>query len=136
MTNRNYWLIKSEPSTYSFSDLERDQKTNWNGIRNYQARNYLRTVNKGDQLLVYHSGSDKAVVGIAEALGKPYPEVAGEDWVQLDIAPVEKLKSPVPLSVIKKEPPLKGILLIKQSRLSVMPVTKVEFDTICKLGQA
>lgn len=131
-----YWLLKSEPETYSFSQLEKDKKTNWDHVRNYQARNFLRQVKKGDLALIYHSGDDKAVVGIAECVKEAYPDIdpEGGDWVQIDLKPVEKLKTPVTLATIKATASLKEIPLIKQSRLSCMPVTKAHFDTLKKLG--
>ena len=132
----NFWLFKSEPNTYSFEQLLKDNKTNWNDVRNYQARNYLRQVAKGDLALIYHSGDDKAVVGIAECIKTAYPDIDsdGGDWVQIDLKPVEALKTPVTLATIKSTVALKDIPLIKQSRLSCMPVTKAHFDIIKKLG--
>lgn len=131
-----FWLVKSEPSAYSFDDLLRDRKTHWNGVRNFQARNFLKAMKKGDQTLFYHSNEGKSVVGIAEIVREGYPDDSAKDgdWVMVDVKPVKKLKRPVELSEIKRHPKLAQILLIKQSRLSVMPVTKAEFDTIVKLG--
>lgn len=132
-----YWLLKSEPSTYSFQDLLRDKKTNWNGIRNFQARNFLRAARPGDLALIYHSGDDKAVVGIAKVTSEPYadpdPKKPG-DWLQMDLAPVKPLKTPVELARLKATPALKGLLLLKQSRLSTMPITAAEYAAILKLG--
>lgn len=131
-----YWLFKSEPETYSFAQLQKDKRTHWNGVRNFQARNFLRQVKKGDLAFIYHSGDDKAVVGIAECVKEAYPDVDpdGGDWVQIDVKAVEALKSPVTLATIKTTAALKDIPLIKQSRLSCMPITKAHFDTIRKLG--
>lgn len=133
-----YWLLKTEPETYSFDRLLKDRKTNWNDVRNFQARNFLRQVKKGDTTLIYHSGDDKAVVGIAECVREGYADIEEEDgkeWVQIDIAPVAPLKNRVPLSVIKSTAALKDIPLIRQSRLSVMPITKAHFQTILKLSE-
>ncbi len=132
----NFWLFKSEPETYSFAQLLKDKRTNWNDVRNYQARNYLRKVEKGDQALIYHSGDDKAVVGISECIKTAYPDIdpEGGDWVQIDLKPVQALKTPVTLATIKATTAFKDIPLIKQSRLSCMPITKNHFETIKKLG--
>jgi predicted RNA-binding protein with PUA-like domain len=132
-----HWLLKSEPFVYSFDQLVRDKKTGWNGVRNFQARNFLKSAKKGDLALIYHSNEGKAVVGIAKVVKEAYPDVDPEtpgEWVQIDIAPVEKLEHPVTLEDIKKNPKFKDILLVKQSRLSVMPVSKAHFDLIVKLG--
>ena len=132
-----YWLLKSEPSVYSFDQLVKDKKTNWGGVRNFQARNFLKTAKNGDLALIYHSNEGKAVVGIAKVVKEAYPDVDPEtpgEWVQIDIAPVEKLKTPVGLDEIKKSPKLKDMLLVKQSRLSVSPVSKAHFDLIVKQG--
>lgn len=132
-----YWLLKSEPSVYSFDQLTKDKKTNWNGVRNFQARNFLKQAKKGDLALIYHSNEGKAVVGIAKVVGEAYTDEDTEtpgEWVQIDVAPVEKLEHPVSLDQMKKDPKLKDILLIKQSRLSVMPVSKAHFEQIKKLG--
>jgi predicted RNA-binding protein with PUA-like domain len=132
-----HWLLKSEPSVYSYDRLVKDRKTNWDHIRNFQARNFLRSAKKDDLALIYHSNEGKAVVGIARVVKESYPDPDPDhkgEWVQIDIAPVEKLKEPVTLETIKASPKLKDILLVKQSRLSVMPVTKAHFDLIRKMG--
>jgi predicted RNA-binding protein with PUA-like domain len=128
-----FWLVKSEPGAYSFDDLLRDKKTHWNGVRNFQARNFLKDMKKGDQALFYHSNDGKSVMGVVR---EAYPDDSANegDWVMVDVKPVKKLTHPVELTAIKKHPKLSKILLVKQSRLSVMPVTKDEFDTIVKLG--
>ncbi len=133
-----YWLFKSEPGTYSFDRLLKEKKTNWNDVRNFQARNYLKEVKKGDQAVIYHSGDDKAVVGVAECVREGYPDIEEEDgkeWVQIDIKPVASLTSAVPLSLIKATPDLKDMPLIRHTRLSVMPITKTHFDTLIKLSE-
>jgi predicted RNA-binding protein with PUA-like domain len=126
----NYWLVKQEPEKYSFDDLVKDKKTVWDGVRNYQARNNLRDMKKGDQVLFYHTGSDKAVVGIAEVERENFPDPADENWIAVEIKPVEKFKKAVTLDEIKTEKSLENIALIKQSRLSVMPLTRKEFEKI------
>ena len=130
--------MKTEPSTFSFEDLVRDKRTKWDGVRNFQARNNMKAMKKGDQVLIYHSVIGKACVGIAEVAKEHYPEPTSKDtkgdWVLVDLVPVKALKKPVTLDVIKTRPALKDIKLIRQSRLSVMPLTKAEFDAIVKLG--
>ena len=133
-----YWLLKTEPETYHFSQLIRDGKTNWDHVRNFQARNYLRQAQVGDRALIYHSGGEKAVVGIAEVVRSHYPDPDPEkagDWVQIDLAPVTALSRPITLAELKANPELKDLILIKQSRLSVMPVTPAHFKIIHQLGQ-
>jgi predicted RNA-binding protein with PUA-like domain len=133
-----YWLLKTEPETYSFARLQKEKKTNWNDVRNYQARNYLRQVKTGDLTVIYHSGEEKAVVGVAKCVRESYPDRdPGDDaeWVQIDIAPVQAMKSPVSLGIIKTTASLKAMPLIKQSRLSVMPITRAEYETLLKLGE-
>lgn len=131
-----YWLLKSEPETYSISMLAKDKKTNWNGVRNFQARNYIKTMSRGDIALIYHSGDDKAVVGIAKVVKEAYldSDPDGGEWAQVDIAFVEKLKAPVPLSTIKTSKPLADMPLIRQSRLSVMPITELHYNTVLALS--
>lgn len=132
----NYWLVKSEPSAYSWDDLVKDGGTRWDGVRNYQARNNLIAMKKGDPVLYYHSGALPEVVGTAKVAKVSYqdPTTDDERWVAVDLAPVKPLKKPVTLDDIKKEKRLKDISLIKQGRLSVMPVTKVEYDVILGMG--
>jgi len=134
-----YWLLKTEPETYSFAQLLQDGKTNWNGVRNFQARNFLMKAEKGDQALIYHSGDDKCVMGIAKVIKAAYPDPDPEktgDWVQIDLAPVKLLARSIPLKEIKATPSLADMLLIKQSRLSCMPVTAKQFETLVKMSQA
>ena len=131
-----YWLVKSEPFKYSWDDFVKDGRTYWDGVRNYQARNNLKAMKKGDRVLYYHSNEGLEVVGVAEVVKEFYqdPTTDDERWVVVDLKPVSALKSPVPLSEIKEEKRLQNISLIKQSRLSVMPVTKVEYELIVKMG--
>ena len=132
----NYWLIKSEPFKYSFDQLLKDKKTFWEGVRNYQARNNLRAMKKGDLLLFYHSNEGKDVVGIAKVVTEAYQDPTTDDtnWVVVDVAPVKKLKHPVSLETVKSEKRLENMALIKLSRLSVQPVKKEEFDIIMELA--
>lgn len=132
----NYWLVKSEPSAYSWDDLVKDGGTRWDGVRNYQARNNLRAMKKGDLVLYYHSGAEPGVVGIAKVVKEAYQDPATDDdrWVAIDLEPVRALKAPVPLGDIKKEKRLKNISLLKQGRLSVVPVTKEEYEAVLSMG--
>ena len=132
----NYWLVKSEPSAYSWDDLVKDGGTRWDGVRNYQARNNLIAMKKGDLVLYYHSGALPEVVGTAKVVKGSYqdPTTDDERWVAVDLEPVKPLKRPVALGDIKNEKRLKDISLIKQGRLSVMPVTKEEYDVILGMG--
>lgn len=128
-----YWLVKQEPEKYSFDDLLKDEKTIWDGVRNYQARNNLRDMKTGDKVLFYHSVSEKSVVGIAEVSKENFPDPTDENWLVVELKPLEKLANPVTLEQIKAEKTLENIALIKQSRLSVMPLTKREFEKILKM---
>lgn len=132
-----HFLIKSEPGKYSWAQLERDKRTSWDGVRNFEARNTLRAMKAGDLCLFYHSTDGKDVVGIAKVLKEAYPDptAPGEDWSAVDVGPVKPLKSPVPLDVIKSDPELADIALLKRSRLSVVPVSKPHFDYILQLGK-
>jgi predicted RNA-binding protein with PUA-like domain len=131
----NYWLVKQEPESYSFDDLIKEGKTDWTGVRNYQARNNLKAMKKGDKVLFYHSVSEKSVVGLAEVSREEFPDPTDEKWVAVEIKPLEKFAKPVTLEQIKAEKSLENIALIRQSRLSVMPLTKEEFETILKIGK-
>ena len=132
---KKYWLVKQEPEAYSWSDFVRDGLTKWTGVRNFQARNNLRAMRKGDAVLFYHSVSDKAVVGLAEVTREAYPDPTAKesDWSAVDIKPVKALKKPVTLEEIKAEPKLREIALLRNSRLSVQPLGKTEFELICRL---
>jgi len=126
----NYWLMKTEPSTFSWDDLMRDKKAVWDGVRNFQARNNLKAMKKGDLAFIYHSMDDKAVVGIAEITRENFPDPKDNDWTAVEIKPVKKLKNPVSLGTIKQEKRLSNMVLVKNSRLSVQPVRKEEFDYV------
>ena len=132
----SYWMVKQEPETYSWDDFVREGRTDWTGVRNYQARNNLREMKAGDRVLFYHSGKDKAVVGIAEVAKGAYPDPTAQDpqWVAVDLKPVKPFASPVPLPAIRYDKRLSGLPLIRQSQLSVMPLTKDEFDVLVSMG--
>ncbi len=134
---KSYWLFKTEPGTFSFQQLLKDGTTNWNGVRNFQARNYLKTAKQGDLALIYHSGDERQVVGVAQIVRDAYPDLDDKkpgDWVQIDIAPLYTVKNPVTLKEIKSTPALQNLPLLKQSRLSVMPVTEEHFQILMKMG--
>jgi predicted RNA-binding protein with PUA-like domain len=130
----NYWLMKSEPSVYSWTDLVRDKKATWDGVRNFQARNNLKAMKKDDLAFLYHSNEDKAIIGIVKIIKENYPDPKDKDWIVVDISPVEKLKSPISLAQIKGDMRLVDMVLVRSSRLSVQPVRKEEFDIIVKLN--
>lgn len=131
-----YWLVKSDPKSYSWDDLLKEKSTPWDGVRNYQARNNLKEMKKGDLVLFYHSQTTKDVIGIAKVTKEYFQDSTTDDerWVAVQLEPVRTFKSPVTLMQIKKEKKLQNIALIKQSRLSVMPLIKAEYDIIEKLG--
>ena len=130
------WLAKSEPETYSWDDFVREGRTDWTGVRNFQARNNLRQMKAGDRVLFYHSGTGKCVVGIAEVVKAAYPDPTAGDpqWVAVDLKPVKPLNEPVTLASIRYHTKLGNLPLIRQSQLSVMPLTKEEFETIVAMG--
>lgn len=132
----NYFLVKSEPFKYSWEQFNKDKETFWDGVRNYQARNNLKEMKKGDLVLFYHSNEGKEVVGVAKVVKEFYqdPTTDDERWVVVDLAPIETLKTPVTLEAIKKDGFLQDIALVRQGRLSVMPLKKEEFDRIIQLG--
>lgn len=131
-----YWLVKSEPEAYSWSDLVKDQSTSWTGVRNFQARNNINAMKKGDLVLFYHSVSEKAVVGTAKVNREAYNDNTSDDprWLTIDLVPEQAFKVPVTLNQIKKDTRLENIALLKQSRLSVMPLKAEEFEIILGLG--
>ena len=133
---KQFWLVKSEPEVYAFSQLIKDKTAVWDHVRSFEARNNLRAMKIGDELLFYHSQTDRAVVGIARVAKEAYPEVTEDkgEWSVVDVAPVRALNTPVTLATMKATAALKDMKMIKQSRLSVTPVTKAEFDAIVKLG--
>ena len=132
----HYWLVKSEPETYSWADLVRDGRICWDGVRNYQARNNLQQMQPGDMVLFYHSVSEKAIVGIAKVDKAAYPDPTADDakWMAVDLVPFRDFKDPVTLEQIKQDKRLENIALLRQSRLSVMPLKPEEFDVLLALG--
>jgi predicted RNA-binding protein with PUA-like domain len=133
--SKSYWLVKQEPEAYSWDDFVRDGRTDWTGVRNYAARNNLRAMRKGDAVLYYHSVSDKAVVGVAEVTQEAFPDPTAKegDWSAVELQPVKPLNHPVTLERIKAEPKLREIPLLRNSRLSLQPLGKAEFEIICQL---
>jgi predicted RNA-binding protein with PUA-like domain len=133
----NHWLVKSEPVKYPWEKFEKDGKTFWDGVRNYQARNNLKEMKEGDLVFFYHSNEGLEIVGIAKVVKGAYQDPTTDDarWVVVDLAPFKKLKKPVTLEQIKKDPRLENVPLIRQSRLSVMPIRKEDFDTILELSE-
>ncbi|MBK8554552.1 MAG: EVE domain-containing protein [Lewinellaceae bacterium] len=133
----NYWLVKSEPFVFSFDQLMSDGKTRWDGVRNYQARNFLRAMDVGDPVLFYHSNEGLEVVGIAKVLQANYPDPTAEkgDWSAVDLGPVKPFKRPVSLVEIKSNEGLQNIGLVRNGRLSVMPLTFDEFHLLLSLGE-
>ena len=132
----NYWLVKSEPSTYSWEKFLKEGKVVWDGVRNYAARKNLRTMQKGDEVFFYHSNDGLCVVGIAKVIKEAYQDhTTKEDWSAIDLAPYKTLNRPVTLAEMKLEKSLKDIYLIRQGRLSVMPLKKEEFEKIMEMGE-
>jgi predicted RNA-binding protein with PUA-like domain len=132
----NYFLVKSEPFKYSWEQFNKDGRTFWDGVRNYQARNTIKLMKEGDLVLFYHSNEGKNVVGIAKVVREFYQDPTTDDanWVVVDLSPVETLKNPVSLEQIKAEESLRDISLVKQGRLSVMQLKATEFDKILEMG--
>ncbi len=131
------WLVKSEPSKYSWEKFAEDKQTRWDGVRNYTARNNLKAMKKGDEVFFYHSNEGLEIVGIAKVVKEAYQDPTTEDanWVVVDLKPVEKIKKPVTLSAIKANKRLEGIALVKLGRLSVCPITNEEWDIILEMGE-
>lgn len=132
----NYWLVKSEPSTYSWEQLVEDKKATWDGVRNYAARNNMRSMKKGDQVLFYHSNEGMAIVGITEVVKEAYQDPTTDDtnWVVVDLKPVKALPSPVTLAALKADKAFEQMALVRIGRLSVSPVSDAEYKKILKLG--
>ena len=129
-----YWLLRSEPDAYSWDDLVRDGATEWNGVRNYTARNFLKEMQPGDRALFYHSNTEKAAVGVMEITRAWQPDGDDGKWASVAVKPVEKLARPVPLADIKAEPRLKDLEMLRQSRLSVTPVRDAEWAVLLEMG--
>ena len=132
----NYWLVKSEPESYSWAQFVKDGRTAWTGVRNYQARIHLRAMKTGDRVLFYHSNEGKNMVGIAKVVKAAYPDstAAEGDWVCVDLAPVTPLAKPVGLDMVKTDSLLQAMVLVKNSRLSVQPVTEKQFNRVLELA--
>lgn len=135
---KSFWLVKSEPTTYSWQDFVAEGGTSWTGVRNYSARNNLRGMQKGDEVLFYHSGKDKAVVGMARVTRTAYADKTAKegDWSTVDLVPIKALRRPVTLRTIKGNPRLQKMELMRLSRLSVMPVTAAECREILRMAIA
>jgi predicted RNA-binding protein with PUA-like domain len=132
----NYWLVKTEPETYSWDDLMRDKKTVWDGVRNFQARSNMKAMKKGDVVFFYHTGEEKSIIGLAEVAKEASPDPKDKDWVVVEIASGKKLKKPVALSQIKATKKLANMVLVKASRLSVQPVREDEYKIVLELSEA
>ena len=132
----NHWLMKSEPDTYGWKTLVADKRTNWDGVRNPQATNNLKAMKKGDRAFFYHSGEERAVVGVCEIVKEYYPDPRDKSgrFGMVDVAPVEPVKTPVTLAAVKADPRFADFLLVRQSRLSVMPVNEAWWKLICAMG--
>lgn len=131
----NYWMVKTEPSSYSWEDFAKKGEDVWDGVRNYQARNFLKEMHLGDPVLFYHSGKDKAVVGLAEVSLEAFPDPKDDAWMAVNLKTKQALAKPVSLEAIKSEGRLSQMLMLRQSRLSVMPVTKEEFNLILSMSK-
>ncbi len=134
----NYWLAKSEPGAYSWQQFLKDGRTHWDGVRNYQARNNLKAMQEGDLVLFYHSVTEKQVMGVARVVKEFYQDPTTDDdrWVVVDLVPEQSFKKPVTLAEVKADERLENIALVKQARLSVMPLEQEEFDVLIELGNA
>ena len=132
----NHWIVKQEPEAYSWSDLVRDRRTAWTGVRNFQARNNLRAMKKGDFVLFYHSGEEKRIVGLASVVKENYPDPTADDpaWVGVDLAAIKPLVKPVALQEIKADAALRDIVLVRNSRLSVSPLDQAQFRRLMELA--
>lgn len=133
----NYWLVKSEPNAYSWDQFVKEGKTFWSGVRNYQARNNMKSMSLGDHVFFYHSNVGLEIVGIATVVGEHYQDPTSDDdrWVVVDLSPLKPLNQPVSLSIIKKDPRLNNIALVKFGRLSVVPITEEEYSVIMELAK-
>jgi predicted RNA-binding protein with PUA-like domain len=131
----NYWLVKTEPETYSWDDLVKEKKGTWDGVRNFQARSNMKGMEKGDKVFVYHTGDEKSIIGIAKVVREHYPEPKDPDWVAVDLSPEKKLKKPISLSQVKSDKRLADMVLVRASRLSVQPVKEQEFNLIVALSE-
>jgi predicted RNA-binding protein with PUA-like domain len=137
MATKNCWLVKSEPSTYSWADLVKDKRTRWDGVRNFEARNNLRAMKKGDRVLCYHSGEGKEIVGVAKVVGENYPDPTAKegDWTAVDLAPHKALARPVTLAALKADKTLGNLALVRKPRISVVPIRADELERILALAE-
>lgn len=130
-----YWLVKTEPDTFSWDNFVKDKKTTWDGVRNFQARSNMKSMKKGDSVFFYHTGDEKSIVGLAKVASDPFPEPKEPDWIVVDLIPDKKLKKPVALSQIKSDKRLSDMVLVRASRLSVQPVKDAEYQIILELSE-
>lgn len=133
----NYWLMKTEPSTYSWEDLVKDKKTDWDGVRSYEARNNIRAMKPGDLVFIYHSVSERLIHGIARITSEAYPDSTAEegDWSTIDLEPVKEMTNPVSLDEVKSLASLQDMALVRKQRLSVQPVKEKEWNQVLKMGK-
>jgi predicted RNA-binding protein with PUA-like domain len=134
---KSYWLVKSEPSTYSWQNLQRDKHTRWDGVRNFEARNNLRAMKQGDLVLYYHSGEGKEIVGIAKVVKEGYadPTASEGDWCAVDLAPVKSLARPVALAALKSDKALANLAVVRKPRISVVGISPAEFERILEMAE-
>lgn len=132
----NYWLVKTEPDSYSWNDLLKDKKTLWDGVRNFQARSHLKKMHKGDVVFIYHTGDEKAIVGQAQVTKAAYPDPKDAEWSVVELSAGKPLKKAVSLAQIKSDKRLQDMVLVRASRLSVQPVKPQEYDLIMELSEA
>lgn len=131
----NYWLLKTEPDTYSWDDLTKDKKTVWDGVRNFQARSNIKAMKKDDVVFIYHTGEEKAIIGLAVITKEHFPDPKDKEWAAIEVTPKQKLKNPVSLAQIKADKRLSDMVLVRAARLSVQPVTKKEFEIVLDLSE-
>lgn len=131
----NYWLLKTEPDSYSWNDLVKDKKTVWDGVRNFQARSHMKKMEKGDIVFIYHTGDEKSIVGEAKVTKAAYADPKDAEWVVVELSPDKALKKPVSLAQIKSDKRLSDMVLVRASRLSVQPVKPSEYDLIIGLAE-
>lgn len=131
----NYWLLKTEPDTYSWNDLVKDKKTVWDGVKNFQARKNMKAMKTGDWVFIYHTGAEKSAVGIAEVKKEAYADPKDKEWLVVELVPKKALKRGVSLAEVKADKKLADMALVKYARLSVQPVKKEEFDRILELSE-
>lgn len=135
LNDMNYWMVKQEPTAYSWDDFVKDGRTDWTGVRNFKARNFLKDMKLGDKVFFYHSVVGKEVVGVAKVTKEAFPDPTDEAWHAVELAPDKPLKKPVTLAAIKENKALSNIYLVRQPRFSVMPLTKDEFDEVLSMSK-